>query len=317
MSYDPEKYINHFKNVLASIPDDERTEYDLNIKRFIERQDTDEVDDDKPMPTELRVSTMSAKCKITHEIMVERFITHIYNKIQEHKDDDPYTYPFVGVKYRDIEINIMETKKKKKAGKKSFYNQATLIIKPTDDIRLQNIKLFNNSSISLTGCKIKSDGLNAIKTIIKEMKETPDIFECESDREQIYYSDYNITLINSDYCLNYTIDRPKLAELLIDKYNLFVTYTPDIYPGVKVYYYWNPTYKHNKGICKCEKKCEDKKKKDIDDTCCKRITIAIFQSGKVIITGSNRMRQTKDAYNTINKIILRNYQAIRRFTIES
>lgn len=316
MTYNPERYIEHFKKVLFSIPEDERTTYDLNIQRFIERQDSEEPNIDKPMPTELRVSTMSAKCKITHEIMVERFISYLYDKIIAHKDDDPYTYPFIGVKYRDIDINIFE-KKKKKVGKKSFYNQATLIIKPSDDIRQQNIKLFNNSSISLTGCKIKSDGLNAIKTIIKEMKETPDIFECESDRELINYSDYKITLINSDYCLNYRIDRPKLAEILIEKYNLFVTYTPDIYPGVKIYYYWNPTYKHNKGVCKCEEKCEDKKTKDLDENSCKRITIAIFQSGKVIITGSNRMRQTKDAYNTINKIIYKNYQDIRRVTIES
>ena len=135
--------------------------------------------------------------------------------------------------------------------------------------------------------------------------------------EKLSDSDYKITLINSDYCMNYTIDRPKLAELMIDKYNLFVTYTPDIYPGVKVYYYWNPTYKSNKGICKCESKCEDKKKKDLDENSCKRITIAIFQSGKVIITGSNRMRQTKDAYNTLNKIIMNNYNDIRRITIES
>jgi len=318
MSNDPEIYVAHFKKVLTSIDECDMTEYDHNIRRFIERNDIiDFVDDEKPYPSELRVSTMSAKCKITREIMMERFITHIYNKIDEHKDDSPYTYPFIGVKYRDIEINILEKKKTKKIVKKSFYNQATLIIKQGDDDRRQNIKLFNNSSISLTGCRIKSDGLNAVKHIIREMKSTVDIFECDEDREAITYSDYNITLINSDYCLNYTIDRPKLAELLIDKYNLFVTYTPDIYPGVKVYYYWNTNYKHNKGICKCDNKCEDKKKKDLDENSCKRITIAIFQSGKVIITGSNRMRQTKDAYNTINKIVMNNYNDIRRYTIET
>lgn len=315
MQSNQERYIEHFKNILSNINEEDLNEYDINIKNFIDRIENNIIDNIKPTPTELRVSTMSAKCRITREIMIERFITHIYNQILKHKDDKEYTYPFIGVKYRDIEINILE--KKKKTTKKSFYNQATLIIKPSDDIRQQNIKLFNNSSISLTGCKIKSDGLNAIRTIIKEMKKTPDIFESEEDRDQINYEDYNITLINSDYCLNYTIDRLKLSDLLINKYNLFVTYTPDIYPGVKVYYYWNPLYKNNKGLCQCEKKCEDKKKKELDETSCKRITIAVFQSGKVIITGSNKMRQTKDAYNTINKIIMKNYKDIRRYTIEN
>lgn len=315
MQSNQERYIKHFKKVLSEIKEEDKDEYDINIQHFIDRIENNIIDDIKPVPTELRVSTMSAKCKITREIMIERFITHIYNQILKHKDDEEYTYPFIGVKYRDIEINILEKKKKKT--KKSFYNQATLIIKPSNDIRQQNIKLFNNSSISLTGCKIKSDGLNAIRTIIKEMKKTPDIFESDEDRDHINYEDYNITLINSDYCLNYTIDRLKLSELLINKYNLFVTYTPDIYPGVKVYYYWNPLYQTNKGVCQCKKKCEDKKKKELDETSCKRITIAIFQSGKVIITGSNKMRQTKDAYNTINKIIMRNYKDIRRYTIEN
>ena len=87
MSYDPEIYINHFKKVLASIDEDEMTEYDHNIRRFIERNDTEVVDDCEPTPSELRVSTMSAKCKITHEIMMERFITYIYNKIQSINDE--------------------------------------------------------------------------------------------------------------------------------------------------------------------------------------------------------------------------------------
>ena len=117
MAYDKELYINHFRKVLSTLNDDELTHEDENIKRFIYNLDNNIVSTKKPIPTELRVSTMSAKCKITREVMIERFITIIFNMITEHKDDEPYILPFVGLKYRDMEINVLNNGKKKKKNK--------------------------------------------------------------------------------------------------------------------------------------------------------------------------------------------------------
>ena len=48
----------------------------------------------------------------------------------------------------------------------------------------------------------------------------------------------------------------------------------------------------------------------------KRVTIAVFQSGKIIITGADKIKQTKNAYNCINNIIHTNYQELRRITLQ-
>ena len=39
-------------------------------------------------------------------------------------------------------------------------------------------------------------------------------------------------------------------------------------------------------------------------------------TGKIIITGANKITQTKEAYNIINKIIADNYYELRRVTIQ-
>ena len=96
---------------------------------------------------------------------------------------------------------------------------------------------------------------------------------------------------------------------------MFVVYSPDIYSGVKIYFFCNNKNKIQDGICRCSEKCYSKKKNSKDDGC-KRVTIAVFQSGKIIITGANKISQTKEAYNIINKIIADNYYELRRVTIQ-
>ena len=92
-------------------------------------------------------------------------------------------------------------------------------------------------------------------------------------------------MINSDFKLNFKLDRYKLHEGLIN-FGLLSNYDPENYPGVKIYYFWNNyNGKRNKGICKCKKKCKGKGKGNGENDC-KKVTIAIFSSGSIIITGS-------------------------------
>ena len=60
-------------------------------------------------------------------------------------------------------------------------------------------------------------------------------------------------------------------------------------------------YKENykSGICNCSNIC----KGDGKLGCCKKITIAVFNSGKIIITGGRNMTQCIEAYSFIYKIL--------------
>ena len=64
--------------------------------------------------------------------------------------------------------------------------------------------------------------------------------------------------------------------------------------------------RNNYGICDCEKPCNGKGK----DNTCKRITIAVFKSGKIIITGGRNKNQIQTAYEFITDFVNENREGI-------
>ena len=66
-------------------------------------------------------------------------------------------------------------------------------------------------------------------------------------------------------------------------------------------YYYNSSY-DGCGVCQCNNQCNGKGS-GCGDGECKRITIAIFNSGKIIITGGKTMEQLTISYNFINSIL--------------
>ena len=56
------------------------------------------------------------------------------------------------------------------------------------------------------------------------------------------------------------------------------------------------------GICDCSEMCNVKGRADGDGDC-KKVTIAVFKSGKVIITGGQHTDQLEKAYRFIKNFI--------------
>jgi TATA-box binding protein (TBP) (component of TFIID and TFIIIB) len=194
---------------------------------------------------------------------------------------------------------ISEKKKKKK---KVFYNQITILVVVDGDTN--NIKLFNNGSISMTGVKSKETGQKAVVILYEKLKNTRDetgtsVFdnmECEVEH-------FNVVLINSDYDIGYEIKRSELHQILVTQYKIFSSFEPCIYPGVNSKYFWNTAYLDNefKGKCYCTTPCNGKGNGNGDGNC-KKVTVSAFQSGSVIITGAKTFEQINAAYTFINKI---------------
>ena len=125
----------------------------------------------------------------------------------------------------------------------------------------------------------------------------------------------NIVLINSDYKANFRINQKKLHPLIVNKYQMFSTFEPTIYPGVKSMYYWNTDYKDKpiKGKCYCTEQCNGKGI-GTGNGHCKKVTTAVFQSGSVLITGGRSIEQIQDGYNFINLILKNEFDDIRKRT---
>lgn len=130
--------------------------------------------------------------------------------------------------------------------------------------------------------------------------------------EKIHMSDFKIVMINSDYEVGFNIDRAKLHQLLKRKYNIYAT-LESTYQAVKSYYFFNDKTPDQRGVCKCDVPCfvmkEQNKDRDVELPCA-QVTIAVFRTGSVIITGGSKIEQTREAYEFINQVIKDNYKII-------
>ena len=161
----------------------------------------------------------------------------------------------------------------------------------------------------MTGLKYEDHGskvLQKLIPIIKSLDATMTTQTTETPNElkilnhpDIVYQPMNIVLINSDFDIKYKVQRDILHREIVDA-GMYSSYEPCIYPGVNIKYFFNSN--QSNGICKCSAICNGKGD-GCSDGGCKKITVAVFKSGKIIITGANSLEQIHCAYTFINKII--------------
>ena len=254
------------------------------------------------LPSGLKISTMTATSHIFtngEELDVEKIYTNlnINNNIVyiEWADKVPKG------------LSPKQESQKKKKNKKVFFNQITFVIVVENDYN--NIKLFNNGAISMTGVKSEKNGRKAVNILINNLKLIP---TAVPENTQMEF--FNIVWINSDYKSSYEIKRPVLHQLLVNNYNIFASFEPCIYPGVMGKFFWNEDYKSDPekqlGKCYCNNICSGKGDGKGDGNC-KKITISVFQSGSVII-GAKTTIQIIDAYNFISNVFITNESKLKK-----
>lgn len=272
-----------------------------------------------PSPTGLRISTMTAISSIS--TVINLYILSKYIKMENitcigdiDKIESGIVYSVYGNKVkRGLNPNLKKNKKK------LFFNQVTFIIKLNKD-KYINLKIFVNGNIQITGLKLFEDTYK-IQEILKpllygiegidELDEFKNSKAIENENE-IDFKPFEIVLINSDYFCGYKINRESLYKIMANDYGIFTTYEPCIYPGVNIKFFWSKNSDSCElGVCKCINTCSGKGD-GISDGNCKKITIAAFQSGNVIITGARNIDQINITYNFINKIFKERYNDIRK-----
>jgi TATA-box binding protein (TBP) (component of TFIID and TFIIIB) len=179
-----------------------------------------------------------------------------------------------------------------------------------------NIKIFKNGHVQITGVKQINQGKEMIDTLIEKIKEIAKVEEnVVKDIKSLENIGYKVALINSDFKIGFEIKRDKLHSVLINSYNNKCSFEPCIYPGVKIQYFWNGDYKCRNGICRCHDTCFVGKGKGYGENECKKITIAVFQSGCIIITGAQTTEQIDDAYKFITNILLKHVDVVKKTSI--
>lgn len=249
----------------------------------------------------ITISTITLDCKLHTPIDVDKFAKNVILR-----EDEIVSVKFGNRKDPATNRTIVVIKNKKKPSVKNFYNQVTILMKPMNNPSHNyiNIKVFKNGSLQMTGCKDMDDFNNVTTTLIKILKigrKKKDTngkishikFIEEPDKIGIF--DVKIRMINSNFKLNYKIDRKKLAKLL-KKYHGKKSKDKDIgYVECK----YEPNGGHS---CVNIKHQYDEKSKP---------SIFVFQTGAIIITGAKNLHHIIMAYHFIIKILERYYNEIR------
>ena len=242
------------------------------------------------LPADLHISTITVTCKFDTCFNVQNIGKYI----------DLTTDGIVSAKYGSGENYLRSLipikKKKKKKPKKIFYNQTTVEILSKLFKNKINVKLFKNGSIQMTGCKGLENFLEVLMVLCRELKKNKAIINPNTMNDVILkpflttpenlgvekIKSIKVRMINSGLKTGFEIDREKLYNILLRK-GVHCTFEPCAHAGVNIKY----NYKGQ-------------------DT----ISIFIFESGAIIITGAKNIDHIMHSYNFVTKILYENYHDI-------
>jgi len=260
--------------------------------------------------TPLRISTLVTTGHLGTPIQ----LPSLFSQIKDHLI--PIGCPnegFLKMEYESkvIGFSARDLLTKRRVSDKTFFNQSTLVIrkirKDTGDFKEVNMKLFANGGFQMTGVTDEEFSREVIAWVIGIFN----AFANPISTVPLVMKTFNVQLLNSDYKMNALAKRAELHKILCTVYNLSSTLETTIYQGVNTKYYYNDASLSGGGICRCARFCTGQG----DGTsigACKRITIAIFQTGSIIITGARTRKQLDEAYEFINQIIRTHAKEVTR-----
>jgi TATA-box binding protein (TBP) (component of TFIID and TFIIIB) len=176
-----------------------------------------------------------------------------------------------------------KSKNPKKKGTDFFYNSFDIRLKIFHNGSIVNISvfIFPNSKVKIAGIK----SIEMIDIIIDQLIELiadylpfEEELKAENVKIQMICSDFKIKPVkenNTGWCIKQDL----LKKILVNNYNISATFSPlSRYPGINV-----------------------KKKSLIENN--KPVSLLIFRSGSIIITGAKDIIDIHDSYNFIVNII--------------
>ena len=212
-----------------------------------------------------------------------------------------------GTSFKDIML-------KQKDVKKSFFNQATLVVRreisPMNWKEI-NVKLFRNGGVQMTGIRSLDMSGDTIRWLVNYITTTCTTTAVFASTPTITKEE--VQLINTDFSIGAKVRRDVLHRILSETYGLNSSYESAIYQGVKTKFFYNAQRVATSppGVCGCPRLCKGTGDGSVIGEC-KKITISPFQTGQVIITGARAMEQIEEAYEFIKKVFTDNADEILR-----
>ena len=267
--------------------------------------------------TPLRISTKVITANMGTTMNAKKLFEHISQIMI------PLWWPGEGILKMEHDKSVVgmssrDAFSKRGVSDKTFFNQSTIVLRKAttgNSFKEVNVKLFGNGGIQMTGIPAEEFARETLQWLLDQLKSvtasTP-IFA-----EPPTLGKFKVQLINSDYQVAHAINRTALHTILSRNYGLFSTFESTIYQGVNTKYYYNEEHpdKNRPGICLCTVKCKGQGS-GVGAGECKRITMSVFQTGKIIITGGRYLYQLEEAYNFLNAVLQKHAKEILRLPSE-
>lgn len=156
-------------------------------------------------------------------------------------------------------------KRKRESSGSVFFNQVTL------RHGTKSIKLFNNGSMHITGCTSPTEFIEVSSAVCALMEYTAGI---EGEDGPVSVQDFDIQMINMNFGAGRTLYLQALRDTCVSQ-GLSASYDPDTYPGLNV-------------------------KLPIGE---RRVTVLLFKSGRVIVTGAKTAAELEEAHARITDVL--------------
>ena len=271
--------------------------------------------------TKYRISTITSNAKLLikdNEDRLDINIIELFNNITINSDDKAETFVYTSrFESKDSTTKIVRgnyiKKKRTIQHKRTFDNQISFVYKLADNYYV-NVKVFQNGSLHITGSRTIEDIKIPLEMLVKEIKDNN--IKILENIDNLEYGNIKILMINTDFKIfkdiertsNFAIKRRTLHTILINDYNMIARFDPSTYPGVKIEYWWNNTNNIRDASVHYDIR-NVKSKSNVKDGI-KKITIAVFESGSILITGAITIDQVDETYEFICDIIKKNKEQI-------
>ena len=149
----------------------------------------------------------------------------------------------------------------------AFYNQVTIGYE--DAYSRKSVKIFENGAIQVAGCSDLFDCRRILKQLsfilyeVLELEVPPPV------------ADADVKMINTNFSLNSSVNLNKIIQKFSKIPGFKVTFDPDRYSAVKI--------------------------KFVPGQGMKQVTASIFSTGKIIVTGAQKLDEIAQAYKILNQ----------------
>jgi TATA-box binding protein (TBP) (component of TFIID and TFIIIB) len=149
----------------------------------------------------------------------------------------------------------------------AFYNQVTIGYQ--DAYSRKSVKIFGNGAIQVAGCSDLFDCRRVLKQLAFILY---DVLKLESPPP---FADADVKMINTNFSLNSSVNLNKIIQKFSKIPGFKVTFDPDRYSAVKI--------------------------KFVPEKDMKQVTASIFSTGKIIVTGAQKLEEIAQAYKILNE----------------